>query len=111
MLRQAGSSYEGGRSHALLKVKSAHDDEAVVRGHEAGKGKHTGRVGALSVVNRAGVAFKVGSGLTDAQRAVGAIPVGTVITYAYNDRTKANVPRFPRFVRVRTDVDAADITG
>jgi len=42
-----------------IKVKTSHDDEAVVEGHEEGKGKHVGRCGALRVKNRAGVSFKV----------------------------------------------------
>lgn len=36
MLRKAGSLYVGGRSTTLLKVKSFVDDEAIVKGHEAG---------------------------------------------------------------------------
>jgi ATP-dependent DNA ligase len=40
MLRQPKSSYIGSRSGTLLKVKSMHDDEAIVIGYEAGKGKY-----------------------------------------------------------------------
>lgn len=43
MLRKPGSAYEGCRSHALLKVKTFRDDEALVLGHQkASSGKHEG---------------------------------------------------------------------
>jgi DNA ligase-1 len=44
MLRQPGSRYEAGRSATLLKIKSFHDAEAVVVGHEPGAGRHKGRL-------------------------------------------------------------------
>ena len=60
-------------------------------------------------MNRAGARFKVGSGLTDAQRArAAAPPVGAVITFKYFELTVARVPRFPTFLRLRPDVDARD---
>ena len=49
MLRQPGSKYVAGRSTTLLKVKTFHDAEAVVVGHQAGAGRHKGRMGALLV--------------------------------------------------------------
>src|SRR5205085_10981202 len=39
MLRQPGSKYVAGRSTTLLKVKSFHDAEALVVGHQAGAGR------------------------------------------------------------------------
>ena len=45
MLREPGSRYERTRSTTLLKVKKFLDAEAVVIGHEAGAGRHKGRVG------------------------------------------------------------------
>ena len=36
--------FSGGRSSDLLKVKSFHDDEALVTAHEDGKGKYEGQV-------------------------------------------------------------------
>src|SRR5204862_4732912 len=47
MLRQPGSKYVTGRSTTLLKVKSFQDAEAVVVAHQAGAGRHAGRMGAL----------------------------------------------------------------
>ena len=40
MLRQPGSKYVAGRSTTLLKVKTFHDAEAVVVGHQAAAGSH-----------------------------------------------------------------------
>mmetsp|Transcript_29106 Transcript_29106/g.38676 ORF Transcript_29106/g.38676 Transcript_29106/m.38676 type:complete len:748 (-) Transcript_29106:401-2644(-) len=108
MLRKPGSEYKGGRSNDLLKVKSARDDEAIVNSHETGRGRHGGRLGAVHVTNRAGKSFKVGSGFTDAERE-NPPPVGSVITYRYNELTNGGTPRFPVFVRIRPDVSAADI--
>ena len=47
MLREPGSRYERTGSTTLLKVKKFLDAEAVVIGHEAGAGRHKGRLGAL----------------------------------------------------------------
>jgi len=110
MLRKKTSLYRGGRSSELLKVKSSKDDEAVVKSHASGRGKHEGRLGAVVVKNRAGKSFKVGSGFTDAQR-VNPPPIGSVITYRYNELTNEGIPRFPVFVRIRPDVTAQEVEG
>ena len=103
MLREPGSSYVAGRSTTLLKVKSFFDSEATVIGHTKGKGRHKGTVGALEVRWGDGTEFKVGTGLSDAQRK--APPeVGSVVSFRYQELTKAGVPRFPSFVGVRHDV-------
>jgi DNA ligase-1 len=71
----------------------------------AGKGKYTGRVGALRVALRSGLEFQVGSGLRDADREPSAAPpIGALVTVRYQGLTRAGVPRFPTFVAVRHDV-------
>lgn len=100
MLRQPGSKYEAGRSHTLLKVKSFYDDEATVIGVKAGKGKHKGRMGALTCRMKNGNEFDVGSGFTDKQRE-NPPAIGTKITYRYQELTKDGIPRFPTFVSAR----------
>ncbi len=102
MLRQPGSAYITGRSSTLLKVKSFLDAEAVVIGHDAGEGKHKGRLGALVVQLPNGKEFKVGTGFTDKERA-SPPPVGTTITFRYQELTDGGLPRFPSYLRVRTD--------
>ncbi|MBO6933684.1 MAG: DNA ligase [Deltaproteobacteria bacterium] len=104
MLRKPASTYVHGRSESLLKVKSFFDAEARVIGHEAGRGKHKGRLGALRVVLKEGTEFKVGTGFSDAERA-DPPPIGAIVTFRYQELTKAGVPRFPTYVGVRHDHD------
>ena len=103
MLRRPGSAYEVGRSHSLLKVKSFFDAEARVVGHQAGAGRHRGRLGALLVELQDGTGFAVGSGLSDAERG-DPPPVGSIITFRYQELSDGGVPRFPTYVGVRHDV-------
>lgn len=105
MLRQPGSSYEAGRSNTLLKVKQMHDAEARVVGHQGGKGRHKGRLGALEVELPDGTKFCVGTGFSDAQREHPPV-IGSQITFRYQELTDRGVPRFPSFIRVRTDLSA-----
>jgi DNA ligase-1 len=102
MLRQPDSTYEAGRSATLLKVKPYDDAEATVIGHEPGKGKFAGKLGALRVRTDDGREFSIGSGLTDAEREAPP-PVGTVITYRFRGLTAKGLPRFPSYWRVRRD--------
>ncbi len=105
MLRQPGSKYEIGRSTTLLKVKSFHDAEARVIGHLEGKGKHKGRLGALEVELPNGTRFSVGTGLSDAERG-SPPPVGSVITFRYQELSEGGVPRFPSYVGVHAEATA-----
>jgi DNA ligase-1 len=106
MLRQPGSKYEVGRSSTLLKVKTFHDAEAVVVEHQPGAGRHQGRLGALGVELPDGTRFSVGTGFSDAQRA-NPPPIGSTITFRYQELSDRGVPRFPSFVRARTDTSPA----
>jgi DNA ligase 1 len=105
MLRQPGSKYTVGRSSTLLKVKTFHDAEATVISHEPGKGRHKGRLGALTVRLPSGVEFNVGTGFSDAQRG-SPPPIGATITFRYQELSDAGVPRFPSFVGIRHDLAA-----
>jgi len=102
MLRKMKGPYRGGRSSDLLKLKTFIDEEAIVIGHDAGKGKHAGRLGALvcHMMNSSSKTFKIGTGFTDAQRE-DPPPIGSTITYRYFEETNAGLPRFPSFLRVR----------
>ena len=70
----------------------------------AGKGKYAGLTGSLIVQSRDGLTFKIGSGLSDADRA-SPPPVGSWITYKFFGRTQKGLPRFASFMRVRPDKD------
>jgi len=102
MLHRADASYESGRGDTLLKLKPIHDADAVVIAHIGGRGRHTGRLGALWVRDARGVRFALGSGFTDAQRD-DPPPIGTTVTYTYRGMTATGTPRFATFLRVRTD--------
>ena len=102
MLRRAGSRYEGGRSATLLKVKSFHDAEARVLKHQEGAGRHKGRLGALLVEMADGTTFSVGTGFSDAERE-DPPPVGSLITFRYQELSEGGVPRFPSYVGVQEE--------
>lgn len=106
MLRQPGSKYVNGRSATLLKVKTFHDAEAIVVGHEAGAGRHKGRLGALQVQMADGTRFAVGTGFSDAERG-SPPPVGSTINFRYQELSDGGVPRFPSYVGVRKDAQVA----
>jgi DNA ligase-1 len=102
MLRRPGSRYESGRSSTLLKVKRFHDAEARVLKHLAGAGRHKGRLGALQVELPDGTTFSVGTGFSDAERE-SPPPIGSTITFRYQELSDGGVPRFPSFVGVRPE--------
>ena len=108
MLRKPGSVYEAGRSYTLLKVKTFHDAEARVVGHQPGRGKHKGKLGALLVELEDGTPFSLGTGFSDAER-VTPPEIGSVVTFRYQELTDGGVPRFPSFLRIHEDI-AADTT-
>jgi DNA ligase-1 len=101
MLRQPGSKYVAGRSSTLLKVKTFHDAEAVVIGHQAGAGRHQGRMGALLVRLPNGTDFAIGTGFSDRERE-NPPAIGATVTFRYQELSDAGVPRFPSWVGVRT---------
>ena len=104
MLRQPESRYEIGRSITLLKVKSFRDAEARVLEHLGGAGRHKGRLGALLVELADGTRFSVGTGFSDAEREAPP-PIGSLITFRYQELSDGGVPRFPSYVGVRADLD------
>lgn len=105
MLRRADSPYRAGRSDDLIKLKLFDDAEAVVVAHLPGKGKYQGMTGALLVELPSGQRFKIGSGLSDADRA-NPPPVGNTITYRHNGSHPSGLPRFARYWRVRGEASA-----
>ena len=102
MLHRTDAVYETGRSDTLLKLKPWLDAEAEVIGHRAGKGRHTGRLGALQVRTSEGKTFLLGTGFSDAQRQ-NPPPIGARVTYRYRELTRTGLPRFASFLRVRED--------
>ena len=105
MLHRGGSLYRAERNNDLLKVKPHEDAEARVVGHVPGKGRHSGRLGALLVETPEGRRFKLGTGLTDAERE-NPPAVGSWVTYRFNGTNPGGLPRFARFMRVRLDLSS-----
>ena len=106
MLHRGGSLYRAERTSDLLKVKLHEDAEARVVGHVPGKGRHGGRLGALLVETPEGQRFKLGTGLTDAERE-DPPALGSWVTYRFNGTNPGGLPRFARFVRVRLDLPSS----
>jgi DNA ligase-1 len=110
MARKPGSRYEAGRSSTLLKVKNFKDAEARVMDHAAGAGRHKGRLGALVVELADGTRFNVGTGFSDAERE-DPPPIGSIVTFRYQELSDDGVPRFPSFVGVRVDANKPSTLG
>ena len=76
--------------------------------HVPGVGKYLGRLGALwvevpsALEGQPPLRFKLGTGLTDAQRR-NPPPVGSLVTFRYLGRHDSGLPRFASFLRVRED--------
>ncbi len=109
MLHRGASLYAGVRSDDLLKVKTHEDTEARVVAYLPGKGKYAGKVGALLVEmpapkGKAAQRFKLGAGLSDADRA-SPPPIGSIVTYRYRGFNDSGLPRFATFLRVRESVE------
>jgi DNA ligase-1 len=100
MLHRADAPWQTGRTDALLKLKLHQDAEAKVVAHLPGKGKYEGMCGALLVEMADGRRFRLGTGLTDAQRQ-SPPPVGSIVTYRYRGHTSSGLPRFASFLRIR----------
>ena len=101
MLHRADAHWENGRSDALLKLTPFLDAEARVVGYLPGRGKYDGMVGALEVEMPDGRRFRIGTGLSDADRRQPP-PIGSEVTYRYRELMGGGLPRFPVFVRVRS---------
>ncbi|CCQ09805.1 DNA ligase (ATP) [Pseudoalteromonas luteoviolacea B = ATCC 29581] len=100
ILHRKNAFHQSGRSDAVLKFKPFGDAEATVIEYQTGKGKFRDMVGALVVQNEDGLIFKLGSGLTIAER-MNPPPIGSTVTYRFQGRTKTGKPRFARFLRLR----------
>jgi DNA ligase 1 len=99
MLHLANAPVATGRSDVLLKLKTVQDAEALVIGHVPGKGKYQGMLGALHVKTANGLRFKLGTGLSDADRKIPPA-IGSTVTYTYRDLTPTGKPRFASFLRL-----------
>ncbi|MBE0369153.1 MULTISPECIES: DNA ligase [Pseudoalteromonas] len=101
MLHLSSAKHSQGRSGNLLKYKPYQDAEAKVIAHLPGKGRYKGKTGALLVQTDSGIEFKIGSGLSDNERAHPP-KIGTIVTFRHQGFTKYGKPRFAVFIRPKT---------
>jgi DNA ligase-1 len=106
MLHLGASNYHGRRDDDLLKLKQYFDAEAKVIEYYPGKGKYRGMLGAILAEtvddSRAKIRFRIGSGFSDSERRAPP-PIGAVISYKYFGYTKSGLPKFPSYLRVRSE--------
>jgi len=102
IIRKPNALYTSGRSPEIRKVKSYADREAVVIAHIEGTGRNRGRLGSLLVELPDKTRFKIGTGFSDEQR-INPPPIGAIITFKYYGFFSSGRPRFPSFLRVRSD--------
>jgi DNA ligase-1 len=104
MLNKADAYYQSGRTDKIIKLKPFTDKEAIVVRHLLGKGKYKNMMGSLLVKDKNGREFKIGSGFSDQQRQKPP-KIGDIISYRYTGTTKTGLPRFPVFIRIRSDME------
>ena len=100
VLHRADALWQAGRSGAVYKFKAHADEEGLVVGHLAGKGRLQGQTGALLIEMPSGQRFALGAGLSDAGRRKPP-PLGAWVTYRYRGLTPKGLPRFASYVRLR----------
>lgn len=100
-----GVVLKGGHYQDWFKIKPMKTADLVVQDIQAGRGKYEGMIGALIAgLEPDGERLcKVGTGLSDKQRAMGRKLIGKVVEVAYDSRTSKGSLRFPRFIRIRSD--------
>lgn len=103
VLREPNQSYVTGRHSSALKAKPFQDDECQVVGVTPGKGKYQGQAGAL-ICQWQAQRILLGSGLSDKERQ-NPPGKGAWVTFKYYGLTALGRPRFPVFLRVRSDKD------
>lgn len=115
IVRHPMSTWVPKRMNTVLKVKPFTDADATITGFTTGEGRLAGMIGALEVEGEITDAksgrshracFKLGTGLSDSERAYPSttFKLGDVITYRYRELTPDGIPREGRFLRVRTDL-------
>jgi len=103
VLRNPNAAYISKRTKEALKLKPFEDTECEVLGYKKGQGKYSTVTGSLICQLQNGKIIKIGSGLSENQRA-NPPKIGSIITFKYQGFTKNGLPRFPVFLRVRKQV-------
>jgi DNA ligase-1 len=101
VLRDPLTPYYSGRTDDALKYKSFIDADCRVLSIIEGKGKLEGNMGAVTC-DYQGKVIKIGSGFSSLQRS-SPPQIGTVISFKYYGLTHLGNPKYPVFLRVRSD--------
>lgn len=102
MVHRSNAYYQQRRTSNIMKLKKHQEAEATIIAYIGGKGKYKEMLGAITVRTSTGIVFNIGSGFSDEERA-NPPEIGSIITYKYNGKTKAGIPRFARFFRIRSE--------
>jgi len=103
VVRDPNAPYINKRTSKALKVKTFQDAECKVIGYTKGKGKYKDVIGAIKCQLDNGMEFKIGTGLSDKERA-NPPKIGEKVTFSYHTLSKYGKPRFPVFLRVRRSI-------
>lgn len=101
VIRDKTLPYYTGRTKSAMKLKLYQDRECKITAYIQGKGKFENQVGAIECLDGE-VKFKIGSGMNEDFRK-NPPKIGTIITYKYFGLNKNKKPKFPVFLRIRSD--------
>ena len=106
MVKDLDAPYKFGRGPEVMKLKAFHDVDLKIEKLIEGTGRHSGKLGSVSVVYN-GVDVQVGSGFSDElRRTIWDSPndfIGRMIEVRYQEETPDGSLRFPTFVCFRND--------
>lgn len=94
-------------STTAYKLKAQNDAECKIIDFSRGKGRLSGKVGAIICESledknsgiEGGKIFRIGSGLSDEMR-INPPKIGTIITYKFSGVSKNGIPKHTRFLRI-----------
>ncbi|WP_158654388.1 DNA ligase [Helicobacter pametensis] len=103
VIRDKSAPYYTGRNKQAMKCKTYQDRECKITRFIQGKGKFEGMVGSFLCQDGEKI-IKIGSGMDENFRK-NPPSIGTIITYKFFGHTNKGNPRFPTFLRIRSDSD------
>lgn len=101
VVRNKNAIYYTGRTKDSMKLKKYQDRECKITHYIQGQGKFEGMVGSF-LCQDGKKSIKIGSGMDENFRK-NPPSVGTIITYKFFGYTNKGNPRFPTFLRIRSD--------
>ncbi|MCE3046734.1 DNA ligase [Helicobacter kayseriensis] len=103
VVRNKTTPYYTGRKKDSMKLKSYQDRECKIIQYIKGNGKLQEMMGSFLCQDNEKI-IKIGSGMDEKFRK-DPPPIGTIITYKFFGLTQKGNPRFPTFLRIRTDIN------